>query len=205
MSAFFTRNLKSVFLPQAHLKVDKTAPSKIILGSQRKTNTFSADDLELLLVNKSLPWELYQTLNSSLNGPLYWKVAPCIIVGITLPFFMELCQNEYSFVNVCTLTFSIIWLVLKLNIHSFSRILWLDTALTAEHSCYTIGSTVSHRRDASSCHAYISNGSYTWSANVAPKNAFSSIFLPPIIFWQIAVHTYYTHAETLVCTHARVL
>jgi len=123
--------------------------------------------------------------------PLYWKVAQCIIVGINLTFFMELCQNEYSFVNVCTLTFSIIWLVLKLNIHSFSRILWLDTAPTAEDSCYIIGSTVSHRRAASSCHAYIPSGYYTWSANVALKSQFSSIFLPPIIFWQIAVHTYY--------------
>jgi hypothetical protein len=26
-----------------------------------------------------------------------------------------------------------------------------------------------------------------------------------IIFWQIAVHTYYTHVDTLVYTHARVL
>jgi len=85
---------------------------------------------------------------------------------------MELCQNEHSSVNVCTLTFNIIWLVSKLNMHSLSSILWLATAQRAEHSCYTIGSTVSNRRAASSCHAYISNGSYTWSANVGPKNAF---------------------------------
>ena len=159
---FFTRNLKSVYLPQAHLRVDKTIRSKIILGPQLKPNTFSADDLELLLANKSIRKELDQTLNSSPNRPPYWKVAHCIIVGITLPFFMESCQNEYSFVNVCTLTFSIIWLVLKLNIHSFSRILWFDTALTAEDSCYIMRSTVSHWRAASSCHAYIWSESYTW-------------------------------------------
>ena len=116
---------------------------------------------------------------------------------------MELCQIEYSFVNVCTLTFRIIWLVLKLNIHRFGRIMWFDTALTAEDSCYVKGSTVSHWRAASSCHAHISSGSYTRSANVALKSTFYSIFVPPIIFWQIAVHTYYTHAETMVRTHAR--
>jgi len=48
MSAFFYKELKSAFLPQAHLRVDKIIPSKIILGSQLKTNTFSADDLEPL-------------------------------------------------------------------------------------------------------------------------------------------------------------
>ena len=102
---------------------------------------------------------------------------------------MELCQNEHSFVNVCTLTFSTIWLVLKLNIHSFSRIMWFVTALTAEDSCYIKGGTVSHWRAASSCHAYVSNGLDTWSANVALKSTFYSIFAPPIIFGQIAVHT----------------
>jgi hypothetical protein len=51
-SVLFTRNLKSVFLPQAHYRVDKTITSKIIHGSKRKTNTFPTGGLELLLVKK---------------------------------------------------------------------------------------------------------------------------------------------------------
>jgi hypothetical protein len=58
---------------------------------------------------------------------------------------MELCQNEFSFANVCTLTFSIIRSVLKLRIHSYSRI-WCDMTLllTTEDSRYVMGSITSH-------------------------------------------------------------